>query len=158
MTVNLPSELEQALTARYRDFADPWHGWVMPAYEAAPYKAIVEDIALLGAEVSDNTDLNYDVACSYFVRRGGVLVVAELSLVGPYAVVLDVEAVGPEGQATSLAQDVLGVLRAHGLHVMSPDVLRTPVNMPFVNVGPGQGTLYQALIADTPSPVSGFVA
>lgn len=155
----LPS-IWQALAGRYRNLADPWHGWVQPAYDAVPYKAVVDRLAALGCSVQDDTDLNNDVSCRYFVRRGGAFVIAELSLVGPYAVMLDGEGavagpVTPGNAPPGLAQDVLQVLQAHGVHVLDAAMLCTPVDMPFTNVEAGQGTLYQALVADTPGPLMG---
>ena len=146
-----------ALTARYRDLSAPWYGWVLPAYQAGPYRAVVDDLSARGAKVSDETDLNDDVSCRYYVSRDGVFLIVEVSLVGPYAVVMDTEARrdGPITAAmpdSDLARDVLTALAAHGLHMLDADTVRTPLDMPFQNVEAGQGTLYQALFSDTPTP------
>ena len=145
------------LIARYRDLSAPWYGWVLPAYQAAPYRAVADDLLARGARVSDETDLNDDVSCRYYVSRDGVFLVVELSLVDSYAVVMDTEAqrdgpITPAMPASDLARDVLAVLAAHGLHVLDADTVRTPLDMPFQNVEAGQGTLYQALFSDTPTP------
>lgn len=147
----------RALIARYRDLSNPWYGWVLPAYQAGPYRAVVDDLVARGARVSDETDLNDDVSCRHCVSRDGARLVVELSLVGPYAVVVDAEAerdgpITPAMPVSDLARDVLAVLAAHDLHVLDADTLRTPSNMPFQNVEAGRGTLYQALFSDTPTP------
>lgn len=149
--------IARALIARYRNLSDPWYGWVLPAYQAGPYRAVMDDLAALGATVSDETDLNDDVSCRYYVSRDGISLTVELSLVGPYAVVLDAQAgkngpITPATPASKLARDVLAVLTARGLQVLDADTLRTPLEMPFQNVEAGHGTLYQALISDTPTP------
>ena len=92
-----------------------------------------------GARVSDETDLNDDVSCRYYVSRDGVFLVVELSLVDSYAVVMDTEAqrdgpITPAMPASDLARDVLAVLAAHGLHVLDADTVCTPLDMPFQNV------------------------
>jgi len=151
--MNTPSldDIGKVLLALYRDLAEPWYGWVLPAYEADPYRTVRDALAALGASVEDGTDLNDDVSCHYLVRRGGRLVVAELSLAGPYAVVLDGKAVDG-APAPELVEDITQTLQAHGLLLLDADMLRIPVGMLFENVEAGQGTLYQALFADTPSP------
>lgn len=153
---DLLAAIGRALIARYRDLSNPWYGWVLPAYQAGPYRAVVGDLVAREARVSDETDLNDDVSCRHCVSRDGVHLVVELSLVGPYAVVLGTgsERNGPITPAlptSALARDVLAVLAAHGLHVLDADTLRTPSNMPFQNVEAGRGTLYQALFSDTPA-------
>lgn len=154
---DLIAAIGRALIAHYRDLSHPWYGWVLPAYQAGPYRAVVADLVARGAKVSDETDLNDDVSCRHCVSRDDDRLVVELSLVGPYAVALDAEAErdGPITRAmpvSDLARDVLAVLAAHGLHVLDADTLRTPSNMPFQNVEAGRGTLYQALFSDTPPP------
>ena len=153
----LLTEIRQTLLARYGNLAEPWYGWVLPAYEAAPYKAVVDDLVALGAAVEDDTDLNDDVSCRYLVRRDGILLIAELSLAGPFAVVSGGEGktagpITPDMPVSGLARDVLEALESHGLRVLDAATLRMPVEMPFQNVEAGQGTLYQALVSDTPSP------
>lgn len=154
---DLLAAIERDLIARYCDLSAPWHGWVLPAYQAGPYRAVVDDLVARGARVSDETDLNDDVSCRHYVSREGVCLIVELSLIGPYAVVMDAEAekngpITPAVSVSDFARDVLAVLAAHGLHVLDADTVRTPLDMPFQNVEAGRGTLYQALFSDTPAP------
>ena len=154
---DLLAAIGRALIAHYRDLSNPWYGWVLPAYQAGPYRAVVDDLVARGTRVSDETDLNDDVSCRYCVSRDGARLIVELSLVGPYAVVVGTEAernepITPALPASALARDVLAVLAAHGLCVLDADTLRTSSNMPFQNVEAGRGTLYQALFSDTPTP------
>ncbi len=156
--ITLLNSIQHDLVARYRDLANPWYGWVLPAYQAAPYRAVVDDLVALGATVDEDTDLNDDVSCRYIVRRDGDCLTAEFSLIGPYVAVLEVGKNGSGPIATRisasvLVREVLRVLNAHGLNLLDVDLLRTQVAMPFQNVEAGQGTLYQALISDTPSPL-----
>ena len=153
----LLSNIKQALVARYRDLGNPWYGWVLPAYEAIPYKAVVNDFVTLGATVEDDTDLNDDVSCRYLIQRDGVLLIAELSLVGPYAVLLygddkDLGRAVSNTKMLTLVQDIKRLFELHRLVILGPAVLCTLVDMPFGNVQAKQGTIYQALISDTQTP------
>jgi hypothetical protein len=152
----LLSSIQQAIQARYQNLPDPWYGWVMPTYEAAPYKAVVDDLLSSGASVEDDTDLNNDVSCRFYVRHEGVFLVVELSLVGPFAVAVNMEMelskpIRRDVLSPGLAVMVVQTLERHGLILLDASVLCIPIAMSFNNTDPGEGTLYQALISDTPT-------
>ena len=151
-------DINLALISRYRNLNSPWFGWVEEAYRANPYKSIIDEMLHCDTSVTDETDLNYETSCRYFIRKDGEFLIAELSLVAPYAVVLDTNAISPVHIITAktarsrLAREVLNLLHKHGVTVLDTEILQTPISMPFTNVEEGEETFYQALIADTPAP------
>ena len=100
-----------------------------------PYENVEEILAARWA-LTDLTDYNYDLGFVYALTDHQDLPTVRLSVVGPYAVIID-----PQGRVVDTV-DVAAILNSEGFEVMNKEVLELPVDIWKPEVG---GCLYEFL-------------
>jgi len=144
---------EADLRKAYGDFTAPRRDFAREMVKRDPYAALLLDLSSAG-DTEDDTDINHEVAFTYFVR-GSRLLIVKLSMVGPYAVVL---AFGVDGHGRGelisrpggpFESRVLDVVAAHGFRLVPAEHLQTPV--PVVP-GRAEVSLYAALYEPEAEP------
>ncbi|KYF97203.1 hypothetical protein BE20_39475 [Sorangium cellulosum] len=152
-----PSQLFQAIMAKYRSLENPDFRWVVEEYERKPYREL-ERRLVSRFSIEDITDLNNDVSCVFAISPEGSEArwTLKLSLVGPYAVLLrETGARGwdvyVQGEADARSEDerwILEACRQHAIEVLRLDVLKTPIGLRLFDTDPENVRLYQALFSD----------
>lgn len=104
--------------------------------------------------MEEDTDPNDDVSFGYLVTEGDHKWVLRLSMLGPYALFLRLEAsvTVVSGSTTPLStpeETMLTILAQHGIHVMDMDELLWPVPLHLLNTDPRNVRVYQALFTDS---------
>ncbi len=139
---------EADLRKAYGDPTAPRRDFTREMVKREPYSALLLDLSSAG-DVEDDTDINHEVAFTYFVR-GNRLLIVKLSMIGPYAVVL---AFGDDGHgraelitrpAGPFESQVLDLVVAHGFRIVPAEHLTTPVPLAVVP-GRAEVSLYAAL-------------
>jgi hypothetical protein len=139
---------EADLRKAYGDLTTPRRDFAREMVQRDPYSALLLDLSSAG-DTEDDTDINHEVAFTYFVR-GNRLLIVKLSMVGPYAVVL---AFGDDGHgrgelitrpAGPFESRVLDLVAAHGFRLVPAEHLETPVPLAVVS-GRAEVSLYAAL-------------
>ncbi|SDP93678.1 hypothetical protein [Lentzea jiangxiensis] len=152
---SIRSLYEADLRKAYGDVAAPRRDFAREMVKRDPYSALLLDLSATG-ETEDDTDINHEVAFTYFVR-GSRLLLVKLSMVGPYAVVL---AFGEDGcgagellsrPAGPFESRVLDLVQVHGLRLVPVHHLETPVPLAVVP-GRDEVTLYAALFEPEAEP------
>lgn len=145
-------DLIDAIKARYGSLEAPNYSFVERVVRDHPYAGLVEALSSV-AEVEETTDINDDVSFRYVVRRAGQRWALNVSMVGPYGVLLRLSPAGvvvTDQAAEAGDEAILQPLKLAGVSLLSRAVLEARI--PFRPLGQetDDATIYQALISDEP--------
>lgn len=148
------AEIEQQIRERYGSLEQPDFHFVGNESLDGSYEDLISRLAETFA-IEEITDPNDDVSLSYVLRRDGGEWVVQLSLVGPYAVLLRLTR-GAAEVVTASVRDlarcerlILEELERSGLKVLDRSTLSRPIPLRLFNTAPDSVRLYQALFTDT---------
>ena len=147
-------DLLDAVKVRYGSLDEPDYSFVEQVVQDQPYARLVRALSEL-AKVEETTDVNNDVSFRYVLHRGGESWGLNLSMVGPYGLVLRL---GPEREVLTdepVEGDELRILRLvkdAGITLLSRKALVDRIPFQLLGDETGHATLYQALIGDDPLP------
>ena len=148
----LIDELCRIVKEKYGSLDEPNHEFVNKAMSSRPYKKLVSKISEK-FDVEEITDLNEDVSFRYAVARQGWGWIVELSMIGPYSVVMrEMSSCAVELLSAPMLEpenEIVFLLREHGLLMLERDVLEYPIAMKMLYAEPDRTCLYNALFADS---------
>jgi hypothetical protein len=104
--------------------------------------------------VSDETDLNDDVSFVYSLRGGDAAWLLQLSMVGPYAVVMRMvtderpQLLADAGATSNLEDWLLDGLQSHHIVSLGGRILEARVPLALHNAEPENVLIFQALFSD----------
>lgn len=75
------------VSEKYGSMDEPNWGFVATAIKEKPYRQFIASLEDLG-EISEDTDENDDVSFGYYIKTGAQLHSLRLSMVGPYAMLI----------------------------------------------------------------------
>jgi len=141
------------ISKAYKSLRKPDFSFVESAVARNPYQGVVLAISerFLVREITDSND---DVSFCYQVENSGDSWTIQLSMVGPYAVILKqteeygVEVVEPETQSR-LERELCSILHANQLIILNQFVMEEPIDIHLFNSDPKNTRFYQALFTDT---------
>lgn len=145
-------DLLDAVKARYGSLDAPNHSFVERVVQDHPYARLVEALSSV-AEIEETTDVNDDVSFRYVLRQAGRSWALNLSMVGPFGLLLRLTSV-PE-VVTDQAADgdertILRLLKEAGISLLSRAALETRIPFRRLAEETDDATIYQALISDEP--------
>jgi hypothetical protein len=147
-------DIAKAITSRYGRPESPRFDFVDQIWRSKPYEAIIARLSGHGIAVVEKTDLNEDVAFTYELSQGDDLLVLQLSMVGPYAILLrdmagsSVALTSREPRLSSFERTVLATVADSGLEFLDEATLSVPIPLQLNYVDPADTTVYQALFSD----------
>lgn len=155
---NTNNEIEQkiltALHLCYGSLEEPNFRKVTAALKGGLYPDVIESLRGIGADITDTTDLNDDVAIHLALDRAGDQVGLALSGVGLFAAVLhqDAEAryswvTHPEKAPTLLAATIARIVQQAGFQLLDRSLVSQSVATNWWD-GSTEVTLYQLLFTD----------
>lgn len=125
---NLPDALTEMLLRFYGLGADRRFEQVWGVYSRRPYDRVLQSLMKLG-QFEDITDVNDEVSFSYATKGWGV----NLSMVGPYALVLQGPSAGPWLPVVASDDPVVGeglnLIRNGGFQILDRSLLERPVSI-----------------------------
>ena len=145
-------DLLDMVKVKYGSLDEPNYSFVEEVVRDRPYASLVEALSRV-AVIEETTDVNDDVSFRYVVRAGGQSWALNLSMVGPYGLLLRLTSArevvsdpAPEGDE----RQIVRLLEEAGVSLLSREVLETRI--PFRPLGEetDQATIYQVLISDEP--------
>ncbi|WP_156957937.1 hypothetical protein [Paracidovorax oryzae] len=134
-------EILEDIRKSYRDLQSPDYGFVNAAVRGDKYLKIFNNLSSYG-NVTDVTDLNDDVAFFWLLKPEGYKegFLLQLSMVGKYAVVVDLER---SQDSCTVGKNLVRLLKSFGFYVFSYEELFEHV----CDELPG-GNLYSWLFSD----------
>jgi hypothetical protein len=117
------------------------------------YKTLIASVADLGFSIEDDTDLNYMVCESYFLKRSKDVIVLNLSLVESYACISSkrknrYELIGPGNLKTLDEIDLAKVLAANNVLLLDCETLLRKVVFNPVNDDAQEVTVFNLLFME----------
>jgi hypothetical protein len=141
--------LLQLIQTKYGTLSEPNYALV---HTDEPTHALLTQLAE-DFTIVDVTDTNYDVSFRYFLNQTDRQWALELSMLGPYAVLLRLETqeppVTPESAVDAAERRIIQCLDEAGITSLDRTILEVPIALALTNAEPGHVYLYHALIADT---------
>jgi hypothetical protein len=146
--------IRDTIGAQYGALDAPTFWFTQEALARQPYESILRQLAV-DFTIEEDTDTNYDVAFEYMVYQGDCRWRLELSMVGPYAVLLRgsdttaaiVVTMSTPG-LTNAEKALLLLLAEHGLWALDQHILSQPIALRLTNADLEHTCLYQALFSD----------
>lgn len=142
------------ITVKYESLNSPHYSFVMKAINAQPYEQLKSDVEAF-ASVEDLTDPNYEVCFHYLIYSAGEAFSLNLSMIGPYAVLTEIEPsekcrlITKGKQALSgLERRLRAILRRHSIALLDEEILSTPVNIRLSDSDSKEATIAQALFGE----------
>lgn len=145
-------EIRDSIQRKYGALEDPSFSLVSKALSGRPYDPLVGKLRAL-FEVEETTDANDDVSFCYQLTKQDKRWGLELSMVGPYAVILRLLApwrakvVTPEN-AVAEEQKICVLLAEAGFKILERNILEIPIQLNLQNTNKGNVCLYQAPFTD----------
>lgn len=141
------------------DVVDAYKSWTSPTFHFVTTSKVrgalqfAEEAMPSDISRSDKTDLNYDVCVTLDLMRGADRAELLISLVGPYAVLLDTRFGGRDSTKT-VAQDdqrwadLRHALSSRGVEIVSLEELGRPLPLVLSLCGDGGCCVFNALFRD----------
>jgi len=138
---------------KYGSLSSPSYGFIEESMRNQPYSKVVDQLRSVSEDVSEDTDINDDVAFGYLVRKGREQVFVQLSMVGPCSMMRRVKSDGSgevlDGEKlTPFETEVWNQLSRAGICVLGPKVLTQVIPLNAINSEDGTSTVYNALFSD----------
>ena len=148
-------DLLPIIRCKYGSLEAPKFFFVQDALSKRPYDPLVQQLREDFA-VEEDTDPNDDVSFGYLLSRNTQQWRLELSMLGPFAVLLritepgHVDLVSHDLTArTEQEESILAILQRNDIKIMERNELVQPVAIKLQNTSPQNSRLYQALFGDT---------
>jgi hypothetical protein len=155
MEKNLLDSLHKLIPFKYRSLDAPNRSFVADALAVRPYDSVIRNLKEFIA-IEEDTDLNYQVAFEYVLRRETQVWRLELSMLGPLAVLLRADeqnvsvALTDDTPGISVTeQQILKTLVEAQITVLDQWTLSQPIPLRLYIAEPGEVCIYQALFTDT---------
>lgn len=145
----IPQTILTIIQKCYGSLEQPNFAFVQETVARAPYRQLVHELAQQ-FDLIDHTDLNYEVCFAYLLSRQGRQWFVELSMLGTYAVVrdLDQNTIIESPKTTDPdSREISTLLEKHGLTLLPQSLLQEPIAITLTNVQE-HTCLYNALFAD----------
>jgi hypothetical protein len=141
--------------ARYGSPETPDYHLVNAARAERSYQGIIDDL-LQRFYVNDATNLNQDVSVVLLIRSkdraDSTELMLQLSLVGPYAVLLELMAGGPRlvdmDDIRPTTREIAALLAKWNLWLVPAEILSEPVHLKLLYTEPENVHVYQAVFSD----------
>ena len=138
---------------KYGSLSSPDFSFVEQSAERNPYSGLMR-LLVKFLKLIDNTDTNDDVSFSYLLQKDERQWSLQLSMVGPYGLLMRVAE--PSGEIlTSASRDlgdverrIVDLLRSEGVQLLDRHTLEEPIALRLYNTEPEETRLYQALFTD----------
>lgn len=151
----IAEDVLQVIRQRYRSLESPDFSFVEQALAKRPYQTMMS-ILQQRFQVEEDTDPNDDVSFGYVLTRGQQRWILRVSMLGPYAVLLRLDAADNAAlidpattELSALEKELVATLADHGIHVLGLEVLLQPVPLQLFNTEPENTRVYQALFTDS---------
>ena len=137
---------------KYKSLERPEFFFIRETEKLRPYDDLVHKMRKI-FNVKEETDINYDVSFRYLVSRVDDQWLIQLSMLGPYAVVMGVrdgpsEIVEPDS-VMGEEKEIVNMLLQNKIEVLSEDILEQRVVLRLANTEVENVRIYQALFSDT---------
>lgn len=146
-------EVHEIILANYESLSEPKYWFVQQAITKKPYQLLV-NVLQQKFTVQDVTSFNIDVSFRYLLTAREEKWVLELSMLGPYAVLLRLNHQEPPlTKSTSTLSEkekyLVNLLEEFSIVLLDKEMLEYPINLVLFNTEPQYVRLYQALFVDT---------
>lgn len=142
------------MTVKYKSLNSPQYSFVMESISTQPYQQLKTDVEAF-ASVEDLTDPNYEVCFHYLIESEGEAYSLNLSMVGPYVVLKEIEPSGKcrfiteaKQPCSEVERRVRAILRRHSIALLDEEILSTPVNIRLSDSDSKEATIAQALFGE----------
>jgi hypothetical protein len=138
---------------KYGSLSSPDFSFVEQFAERNPYSHLM-GLLVKFVGVSDDTDTNDDVSFSYLLQKDEQQWSLQLSMVGPYGLLIRVAEPAGEvlipagGDLNDVERRIVELLRSEGIQLLDRRILEEPIALRLYNAEPEETRLYQALFAD----------
>ena len=151
--------ITQAVLEAYGSLESLMRSFVFKRHQQAPYQSLIERLRA-SFDITDHTDLNYDVCLTLSLMCQGKEWGLDLSLVGRYALLRRVsdpnarlEVISSEAECeTESEKRILSTLEEEGVVALDLVTLKTPFTFPLDLAPEGETTVYHVLIRDQEFP------
>ncbi|HET7585093.1 MAG TPA: hypothetical protein VFK13_09300 [Gemmatimonadaceae bacterium] len=146
-------EIYEAIRQCYGSLEEPTFWFVHDAEHERPYQSVEQALSRTFT-LKEVTDTNDDVSFVYEVGRGERTWLLQLSMVGPFAVLLHdatgggCEPVGLQA-ADEIEHEIIHAIQTRGIQILDREILEVPVALRLYNTDPGRVRVFQALFSDT---------
>jgi hypothetical protein len=153
---NLVEKIGQEIIQKYQDLDNPKYFFVKEEDSKKLYYPLLERLKKI-FKIQDFTDFNESVCYHYLLENKEIKVNLFLSLIGPYAFILDEKHKGNRRIITSDNKEacyeaLLKILLSEGIEILSPEVLNFPIPINLFNTSKKDSTIYQAVFVDSLLP------
>lgn len=142
---------------RYGSLEQPDFHWVKLEYDRDPYAELRETLAAR-FDLTETTDVNSDVSFVYELRsrEGEGVWTLQLSLAGPYAVLIRHQSATPteaivDGPRDAISGDekfIVDACQSVECEVLQREILSLPIELQLFDTEPERVRAYQALFSD----------
>lgn len=129
---------------KYKSFTSPDYSFMKEVIAQRPYDPLLAALEK-SYIITEITDVNEDVSFVYELKKDGVHLVLQLSMLGPYAVLLTPGGAIP--RASEVPADIRKILQENNVDVLSQALLEWPVDIVLSHVSHNNTTLFQALFS-----------
>lgn len=140
----------------YGSLSNPSYSFVDRALAAKPYAVLIHCLGLL-VDVEETTDVNGDVSFRYVLAQGEESWALNLSMVGPYGLLMRLSREGSHEVVTgesdaegSVEADLLAAIDDGGISLLTREVLQRAIPLRRPGDEDRQSLVYHALIGDDP--------
>lgn len=149
-------EINKAIDEAYGSRAQPVFAFQTDVAVRERYAGIISELSKF-SDIEEITDLNVDVSFVFLVRIGNGVWIVRLSMVGPYALILDISdpqeaptvvSRGKEPECGERVQIIMNIIEGNGIYVLDRSILERKVDLILFETSAQNTTVYQALFCD----------
>ena len=148
-------DIKQSVAKSYKSLNEPNYDFVTAALATRPFEHVLAGLGSASVSVTEDTDPNDDVSFGFLVSEGDQQLVVRMSMVGPFAAILRLEADGERVTVvelgpglSSLERGVIHVLTERGLTILDREVMSAQLNLKLFNTESNDVRVFQALFTD----------
>jgi hypothetical protein len=145
-------QLITAIKEKYLSLDEPDFSFVNKAVRDNMYRFIIEKLANI-FDVTEVTDLNDDVCFRYVLKKDSQSWVLEISMLGPYAVIIKTTAemnylLVEAPEMSKYENQIVSALNLGAIVLLKKMQLEEQCNLKLFNTGSEKTCIYQALFSD----------
>jgi hypothetical protein len=151
-----PAAVMRTIEGSYGSLSEPSYSFVEEKIAARPYAELIDELSRF-VRVEETTDANDDVSFRYLLTQGQDKWALNLSMVGPYGLLMRLSGGGPPEVITELSPadasreaDLLALIERTGVQLLSRETLEKTIPLRRPGEEAEVTNLYQALISDEP--------
>ncbi len=146
----------RTIEERYGSLSQPSYAFVQEAIAAQPYAQLIDEVSRL-ADLEETTDANDDVSFRYVLVQRGDAWALDLSMVGPFGLLMRLPRQGPQEVITGRAStestpeaDLVALIERAGVYLLSREMLEREIPLRRPGDEGDVARLYHAVISDEP--------